>query len=175
MTPSDEQECRDMLYTGHLLNGPAAVRYPRGVGSGKAVDAQVMTQLSLGKARVVSEGKELAILCFGTLLQQAIPVAEKLGATLIDMRFVKPLDTTLIKQLSESHQHFVTIEENSIAGGAGSGVNEYLQAQRINRPVLNIGLPDRFIEQGTQPEIYHMLQLDSEGIEQQIAEYYNNN
>lgn len=174
MTPSDEQECRDMLYTGHLLNGPAAVRYPRGVGSGKAVDAQVMTQLSLGKARVVSEGKELAILCFGTLLQQAIPVAAKLGATLIDMRFVKPLDTTLIKQLSESHQHFVTIEENSIAGGAGSGVNEYLQAQRINRPVLNIGLPDRFIEQGTQPEIYHMLQLDSEGIEQQIAEYYNN-
>ena len=173
MTPSDEQECRDMLYTGHLLKCPAAVRYPRGVGSGKTV-TQVMNQLPLGKAKVISEGKDLAILCFGTLLQQTISVAHKLGATLIDMRFVKPLDTTLIKQLTESHQRFVTIEENSIAGGAGSGVNEYLQAQRINRPVLNIGLPDKFIEQGSQEEIYNMLRLDSEGIEQQIAEYYNN-
>ena len=172
MTPSDEQECRDMLYTGHLLKCPAAVRYPRGVGSGKAIESKTMNRLPLGKANIISEGNDLAILCFGTLLQQALPVAQKLGATLVDMRFVKPLDTELIKQLSKSHQQFVTIEENSIAGGAGSSVNEYLQAQRINRPVLNIGLPDKFIEQGSQQEIYHMLQLDSEGIEQQIKAYY---
>ncbi|WP_435237595.1 1-deoxy-D-xylulose-5-phosphate synthase [Psychromonas sp. PT13] len=172
MTPSDEQECRDMLYTGHLLKCPAAVRYPRGVGSGKIIESKTMSQLPLGKAKMVSEGKDIAILCFGTLLQQAIPVAQKLGATLVDMRFVKPLDTELIKSLSNSHQKFVTIEENSIAGGAGSSINEYLQAERINRPVLNIGLPDKFIEQGSQQEIYHMLKLDSEGIEQQINQYY---
>jgi 1-deoxy-D-xylulose-5-phosphate synthase len=171
MTPSDEQECRNMLYTGHLLNQPAAVRYPRGHGSGIAVQKE-MIQLSIGKAKMVNEGQKLAILCFGTLLHQAYPVAEKLGATLIDMRFVKPLDTQLIKQLAETHSQFVTIEENSIAGGAGSAVNEYLQAEQINLPVLNLGLPDQFIEQGTQQEIYQLLRLDSQGIEQRIRSYF---
>ena len=172
MTPSDEQECRDMLYTGHLLKQPAAVRYPRGVGSGIAVQKQ-MQQLTIGKAKVVCEGQDLAILCFGTLLQAALPVAQKLGATLVDMRFVKPLDKQLIYQLTKRHKQLVTIEENSIAGGAGSSVNEYLQSEKINLPVLNLGLPDQFIEQGTQQEIYHLLGLDSQGIEKQINSYFN--
>ncbi len=172
MAPSDEQECRDMLYTGHLLKQPAAVRYPRGIGSGIEVNKQ-MKQLVIGKAKVICEGKNLAILCFGTLLQQALPVAQKLGATLVDMRFVKPLDKQLLEQLSKTHQQFVTIEENSIAGGAGSSVNEYLMAQKINLPVLNLGLPDQFIEQGSQQEIYQLLGLDSDGIERQISEYFN--
>jgi len=172
MAPSDEQECRNMLYTGHLLKQPAAVRYPRGVGTGIKIEKQ-MTSLAIGKAKVVYEGQKMAILCFGTLLQQALPVAQKLGATLVDMRFVKPLDQALLKQLSKTHKQFVTIEENSIAGGAGSSVNEYFMAQKINLSVLNIGLPDQFIEQGTQQEIYQLLELDSEGIARQINAYFN--
>ena len=172
MVPSDEQECRNMLYTGHLLKQPAAVSYPRGIGSGITIKKQ-MTQLEIGKANVICNGEELAILCFGTLLQQALPVADKLNATLVDMRFVKPIDKQLIKQLAKTHKQFVTIEENSIAGGAGSSVNEYLQAEKLNIPVLNIGLPDEFIEQGTQQEIYQLLQLDSAGIEEQIHNYFS--
>lgn len=172
MTPSDEQECRDMLYTGHLLKQPAAVRYPRGTGPGVEVNKQ-MTALEVGKGRIVKERQKMAILCFGTFLQEALPVAEKLNATIVDMRFVKPLDTRLILQLAESHQQFVTIEENSIAGGAGSAVNEFLMSQSINISVLNLGLPDEFIEQGTQQEIYQLLKLDSAGIEQQINKYFN--
>lgn len=172
MAPSDEQECRNMLYTGHLLKQPAAVRYPRGVGTGIKIDKQ-MTQLEIGKAKIVSAGDKMAILCFGSLLQQALPVAQKLGATLVDMRFVKPLDHALLDQLSKTYKQFVTIEENSIAGGAGSSVNEYFMAQKINLSVLNIGLPDQFIEQGTQQEIYQLLGLDSEGIARQISTYFN--
>ena len=171
MAPSDEQECRDMLYTGHLLNSPAAVRYPRGSGTGIAVTT-AMTQLEIGKAKVIAEGKETAILCFGTFLQAAIPVAEKLNATLVDMRFVKPLDQTLLIKLAQTHSQIVTIEENSIAGGAGSAVSEFLMTQRYTGQILHLGLPDSFIEQGTQQEIYHMLKLDSEGIEQQILNFF---
>jgi len=170
MVPSDEKECRDMLYTGHLLNTPAAVRYPRGNGSGIAVTAE-MTQLAIGKANVHSTGEQLLILCFGTLLQATKPVAEKLNATLVDMRFVKPLDTGLITRLSSSHSHIVTIEENSIAGGAGSAVNELLAQQQYAGKILNLGLPDSFIEQGTQEEIYQLLQLDNAGIELQISTF----
>jgi len=172
MTPSDEQECRNMLYTGHLLNTPAAVRYPRGSGTGIKVE-QEMTALEIGKANVVKEGKSLAILCFGTFLQAATPVADKLNATLVDMRFVKPLDKALLTELTQSHTQIVTIEENSIAGGAGSAVNEFLLTQKFTGHVLNLGLPDTFVEQGTQPEIYEMLQLDSKGIEAQIKAFFN--
>jgi len=172
MTPSDEQECRNMLFTGHMLTTPAAVRYPRGTGTGIEIDKQ-MQQLEIGKGKRIREGEKLAILCFGTLLQQAIPVAEKLNATLVDMRFVKPLDKELLTELATSHSQFVTIEENCIAGGAGSAVNEYLMAQRLNRCTLNLGIPDTFIEQGTQQEIYQLLQLDSAGIEAQINGYFN--
>ncbi|MEI6897326.1 MAG: 1-deoxy-D-xylulose-5-phosphate synthase [Psychromonas sp.] len=171
MAPSDEQECRDMLYTGHLLNTPAAVRYPRGTGTAINVN-KTMKAMEIGKAKVIRKGEQLAILCFGTLLQQAIPVAEKLNATLVDMRFVKPIDEALLSELATTHGKFVTIEENSIAGGAGSAVNEYFMAQRLRLEVLNIGLPDKFIEQGSQQEIYHLLQLDSEGIDAQINDYF---
>ncbi|MCP5077099.1 MAG: 1-deoxy-D-xylulose-5-phosphate synthase [Psychromonas sp.] len=172
MTPSDEQECRDMLYTGHMLDKPVAVRYPRGTGTGITIDKK-MKAFEIGKANIVSRGEKLAILCFGTLLQQAIPVAKKLNATLVDMRFVKPLDAELLIELAQSHAQFVTIEENSIAGGAGSGVNEFFMAQKLNRATLNLGLPDEFVEQGSQEEIYQLLQLDSAGIESQIESYFS--
>lgn len=172
MTPSDEQECRNMLYTGHLLNTPAAVRYPRGSGTGIEVDSS-MTMLEIGKAKVIAEGKKTAILCFGTFLQAAIPVAEKLNATIIDMRFVKPLDQSLLIQLAQTHTQIVTVEENSILGGAGSAVSEFLMSQQYTGKILHLGLPDSFVEQGTQAEIYHMLQLDSEGIAAQIDAFFN--
>lgn len=171
MTPSDEQQCRDMLYTGHLMNTPAAVRYPRGTGTGIKV-TEKMTQLEIGKANVVATGETLLILCFGTFLQAAKPVAEKLNATLVDMRFVKPLDHNLLDTLSQTHSKIVTIEENSIAGGAGSAVSEYLRSQHYMGQILHLGLPDLFIEQGSQEQIYHMLKLDSEGIEQQILDFF---
>ena len=172
MTPSDEQECRDMLYTGHLLNSPAAVRYPRGSGTGITVNKQ-MTQLAIGKANLIAEGNTLLILCFGTFLQAAKPVAEKLNATLVDMRFVKPLDQSLLTTLSATHSQIVTIEENSIAGGAGSAVSEFLMTQQYSGKILHLGLPDSFIEQGTQQEIYTMLKLDSAGIEEQITNLFS--
>ena len=173
MTPSNEQEFHHMLYTGYMLNSPAAVRYPRGKGTGQVID-ETMTQIDIGKANVVLKGKECAIFCFGTLLQAARPVALQLGATLVDMRFVKPLDKTLLDELAKTHQQFVTIEENSIAGGAGSAVNEYFMSQKYLFPILNLGLPDEFIEQGTQEEIYTLLKLDSNGIKAQIKAYFNN-
>ncbi len=170
MTPSDENECRMMLSTGYQLNHPAAVRYPRGSGCGAKINAE-LTTLPVGKGRIVRQGQGIALLCFGTLLHQAKSVAEKLDATLVDMRFVKPLDTELLKAIAPQHDVLVTIEENAIQGGAGSAVNEWMMTQRILKPVLNIGLPDRFIEQGSQEEIYHDLKLDSAGIEQQIRAF----
>ncbi len=170
MTPSDENECRMMLSTGYQLNHPAAVRYPRGSGCGAKINAE-LTTLPVGKGRIVRQGQGIALLCFGTLLHQAKSVAEKLDATLVDMRFVKPLDTELLKAIAPQHDVLVTIEENAIQGGAGSAVNEWMMTQRILKPVLNIGLPDRFIEQGSQEEIYHDLKLDSTGIEQQIRAF----
>jgi len=170
MTPSDENECRLMLNTGYQLPQPAVVRYPRGNGGGAAVTAGSDT-LPIGKGRVIRQGQGLALLCFGTLLQAAKQVAENLDATLVDMRFVKPLDIDLLKTMTEQHDILITVEENAIQGGAGSAVNEWMMKQRILKPVLNIGLPDRFIEQGTQDEIYHDLQLDSVGIEQQIRAF----
>nr|WP_321242921.1 1-deoxy-D-xylulose-5-phosphate synthase [uncultured Tolumonas sp.] len=170
MTPSDENECRLMLTTGYQLNQPAVVRYPRGSGCGAAISTELET-LPIGKGRIVRHGQGIALLCFGTLLHQAKVVAEKLDATLVDMRFVKPLDTELLKTITAQHDILVTVEENAIQGGAGSAVNEWMMTQRLLKPVLNIGLPDRFIEQGTQEEIYHDLKLDSAGIEQQIKDF----
>src|SRR5574344_1990917 len=170
MTPSDEDECRQMLCTGYQLGSPASARYPRGIGSGITPTAQ-MQSLTIGKGRLLRQGKSVAILAFGTLLQQAKPVAEQLGATLADMRFVKPLDEALLGELAASHDYLVTLEDGALLGGAGSAVNEALQRLRLYRPVLNLGLPDRFIEQGTQEEIYQLLGLDSAGIEQSIREF----
>ncbi len=170
MTPSDEDECRKMLYTGYQLGTPASVRYPRGIGSGIEPEL-TMQSLEIGKGRIVRPGKSVAILAFGTLLQQAKPAADRLEATLVDMRFVKPLDETLLGELAASHDYLVTLEDGALMGGAGSAVNEALQRLRLYKPVLNLGLPDRFIEQGTQEEIYSLLGLDSVGIESSIRSF----
>lgn len=170
MAPSDENECRQMLYTAYQHKGPAAVRYPRGSATGITPDAQ-MTALPVGKGRVVRAGNKIAILAFGTLLQHATKVAESLDATLVDMRFVKPLDLALLQQLSCDHQYFVTLEDNAIAGGAGSAVNEAVAALQLQVQILNLGLPDHFIRHGTQEQLYAELGLDSAGIEQRIRSY----
>ncbi|MCS3769005.1 1-deoxy-D-xylulose-5-phosphate synthase [Aeromonas hydrophila] len=170
MTPSDENECRQMLYTGYQCNGPAAVRYPRGSGTGIQVESE-MQALALGKGRIVRQGKGTAILAFGTLLQQAKAAAEALDATLVDMRFVKPMDEALVRSLAATHDQFVTLEDNAIMGGAGSAVNELLMRSKQCKPVLNLGLPDRFVEQGTQEEIYALLGLDGAGIQRSIEQW----
>lgn len=167
MAPSDLNECRQMLYTGHRLDRPAAVRYPRG-SAGSADINVAMTELEIGKGKVVREGEKLAILSFGTLLENAQAVAEELNATLVDMRFVKPLDTVLLEELVVTHERFVTLEDNAIAGGAGSAVSEYLSAQGHMKPIKLLGLPDEFIKHGSQTEIHAELGLSSEGISQQI-------
>ncbi|SMB25503.1 1-deoxyxylulose-5-phosphate synthase, thiamine-requiring, FAD-requiring [Serratia proteamaculans] len=167
MTPSDENECRQMLYTGYHYNeGPSAVRYPRGNGTGASLEP--LSALPIGKGVVRREGEKLAILNFGTLLPEAAQVAENLNATLVDMRFVKPLDEQLVLELAASHDTLVTLEENAIMGGAGSGVNELLMAKRRVVPVLNIGLPDYFVSQGSQEEVRSDLGLDAAGIQRQI-------
>ncbi len=171
MAPSDENECRQMLYTAYQHQGPAAVRYPRGAATGVAPDTQ-MTALPLGKAVQIRAGRQLAILAFGTLLQQARAVADKLDATLIDMRFIKPLDLALLQQLAQDHSRFVTLEDNAIAGGAGSAVNEAVAALQLPVSLLNLGLPDHFIRHGSQEELYAELGLDSAGIEQAIRQHW---
>ncbi|MEI7215718.1 1-deoxy-D-xylulose-5-phosphate synthase [Pectobacterium carotovorum] len=170
MTPSDENECRQMLHTGyHYQKGPTAVRYPRGNGTG--TELTPLSELPIGKGVVRRQGETIAILNFGTLLPEAQIAAEKLNATLVDMRFVKPLDEALLEELAQSHSTFVTLEENAVMGGAGSGVNEFLMAKRLAVSVLNIGLPDVFIPQGSQEEIRADLGLDATGIERRITQW----
>lgn len=166
MTPSDENECRQMLHTGYHHNGPAAVRYPRGNGTG--ADLKPLEIMPIGKGIVRREGEKIAILCFGTLLAQAQLVADNLNATLVDMRFVKPLDEALVLEMAASHEVLVTVEENAIMGGAGSGVNELLIAKRQLVPVLNLGLSDSFVPQGEQEEMRAEFGLDAAGIQRQI-------
>lgn len=170
MTPADENECRQMLYTGYCYRaGPVAVRYPRGTGTG--AELQPLACIPIGKGVVKRQGEKLAILNFGVLLDEAVQVADSLNATLADMRFVKPLDQALILELAVSHDALITLEENAIAGGAGSGVNELLMRMRCKVPVLNIGLPDEFIPQGTQQEIRADYGLCAEGILQTIRQW----
>jgi 1-deoxy-D-xylulose-5-phosphate synthase len=170
MTPSDENECRQMLYTGHQHSGPSAVRYPRGAGTGAEIQHQ-FTALEIGKGRIVRQGKKVAILNFGALLPHAQTAADTLDATVADMRFVKPLDEALIRDLAQQHDVLVTLEENAIAGGAGAGVIEFLMKEKLLKPTLNLGLPDQFIHQGTQSELHAELGLDAAGIEQAIRDY----
>ena len=170
MAPADENECRQMLYTGYLHEGPASVRYPRGKGPGVAV-IKAMTALPLGKAEIRHHGSRIALLAWGSMVTPALVAGKQLSATVVNMRFVKPLDETLLLELAKSHDLFITIEENVLSGGAGSAVNTFLQAQRILMPVLNIGLPDRFIEQGTREELLAICGLDSQGIIHQIEAF----
>ena len=170
MAPADENECRQMLYTGYLHKGPASVRYPRGKGPGVPVDC-TMTALPIGKAELRHQGGRIAILAFGSMVTPSVEAGKQLGATVVNMRFVKPIDEALILELAKSHDVIVTVEENVVAGGAGSAVNEFLQAQRIVMPVLNIGLPDAFIEQGTREELLSFCGLDTQGILQSIEQF----
>ncbi|MDP3877824.1 MAG: 1-deoxy-D-xylulose-5-phosphate synthase [Methylobacter sp.] len=163
MAPADENECRQMLYTGFLHEGPASVRYPRGKGPGVAVN-KTMTALPIGKAELRHQGGRIAILAWGSMVTPALEAGKQLGATVVNMRFVKPIDTELLLELAKSHDVLVTVEENVLAGGAGSAVNDFLQAQHILMPVLNIGLPDSFIEQGTREELLALCGLDVQGI-----------
>jgi 1-deoxy-D-xylulose-5-phosphate synthase len=163
MAPSDENECRQMLYTAYHYNGPAAVRYPRGAGTGVEPD-QTMTKLPIGKGRIIRDGKDIAILSFGHLLPDALVAAEQLDATVVDMRFVKPLDKELINRIVETHQGILTVEENALMGGAGSAVNEYLLNNGIQIPVRNIGLPDEYIEHGSTLDLKARIKLNEHGI-----------
>jgi 1-deoxy-D-xylulose-5-phosphate synthase len=170
MAPADENECRQMLYTGHKLNQPAAVRYPRGTGSGVEIQQQ-MQAIEIGKARTIRRGKAVAILSFGNLLPFAEAAADEIDATVIDMRFVKPIDKEMIDSLTIDHPLFVTLEDGAITGGAGSAVGEYLMANRHKNDLLQLGIPDQFIMQGTQSEMYTELGLDTQGIVQSIAKF----
>jgi len=163
MTPSDEQETRLLLTTGYLHEGPAAVRYPRGTGPNSKTSSSLDT-VTIGQAVVREKGQGVALLCFGPLLHAAKPVAKELGATLVDMRFVKPLDESLIRELAGNHSLLVTLEDNTIAGGAGAAVSEYLAAQGLVVPILPLGLPDRYVDHASQAQQYRECGLDSEGI-----------
>lgn len=159
MAPADENECRQMLYTGYLHKGPAAVRYPRGKGPGLQPQAE-MSALTVGQSARVRSGEKIAILAWGSMVQPCTRVAEKLGASLINMRFIKPLDTVAILQAAAEHDALVTVEENAVAGGAGSAVNELLTLHGVHINVLNLGLADDFIEHGTREECLALAGLD---------------
>ena len=161
--PSDENQCRQMLQSAWLHDGPAAVRYPRGEGCGVAIDPTLST-LEIGKAQVIREGSGVAILNFGVLLDQAMLAGETLGATVVDMRWVKPLDVDLLRSLASQHECLITLEENAIAGGAGSGVAEWLAESKIDCAVRHVGIPDAFIAHAGQGECRQLAGLTSDSI-----------
>ncbi|HIE01498.1 MAG TPA: 1-deoxy-D-xylulose-5-phosphate synthase [Thiotrichaceae bacterium] len=168
MVPADENECRQMLTTGFQQDGPCAVRYPRGCGVGVPVNPK-LTSLPIGKAQLRRQGQTVALLVFGTLLKAALEAAEQLDATVVNMRYVKPLDVEMILQMAKQHELLVTIEENVIIGGAGSAINECLQAHADSTRVLNLGLPDRFIAHGDTGTLLAQCGLDAEGIVQAVT------
>jgi 1-deoxy-D-xylulose-5-phosphate synthase len=171
MAPGDENECRQMLYTATTLEGPAAVRYPRGTGPGVTI-ADEMTALPIGRAELRrSGGSGLALLAFGAMVTPATVLAERLDATLVNMRFIKPLDTALLRQIASTHAGIVTIEDNAVAGGAGSACSEALDAEGLITPRLHIGIPDRFIEHGSRDECLAAAGLDLAGIAASIERW----
>ena len=172
MTPSDEGETYRALSTGFDFNGPAAVRYPRGKGIGIPID-KGMRPLEIGKGLVRRDGNTIAIFAFGSMVKAALEAAERLGATLVDMRFVKPLDEQLISELAANHQLVVTVEESAVMGGAGSAVNEFLAQTSTPIQTLNLGLPDRFLEHGKPFEMLDEINLNCEGIIQAIKNKQN--
>ena len=167
MAPADENECRAMLCTGFQYTGPAAIRYPRGTGPGVAINDH-LEPLPIGKADLRRRGHGLALLSFGAMLPAATTIAAELGATLVNMRFVKPLDEAMIVELARTHDAFVTLEDNAIAGGAGSAVAECLATHGITQPILHLGLPDRYLEHGSREEVLTMAGLDLPGIRHAI-------
>ncbi len=166
MAPANERECRQMLSTGFAHDGPAAVRYPRGGGPGELPEggSEDLETLPVGRAEVVREGRGLAILSFGALLETALAAGEALDATVVNMRFIKPLDTALLAQLAASHQGFVTLEDHARGGGAGSAVLEWLSAEGLTRPCQVLGIPDAFTEHGSREQILADCGLDTAGV-----------
>ncbi|RMG58557.1 MAG: 1-deoxy-D-xylulose-5-phosphate synthase [Gammaproteobacteria bacterium] len=169
MTPASEDECRRMLCTGYAHNGPAAVRYPRGRGPGILPDKR-LEPLPLGKGEILRSGRRIALLMFGSLLDACTAAADELDATLANMRFVKPLDEALIERLAAEHELLVTVEDNVVAGGAGSAVAEYLAEAGVTRPMIHLGLPDRFVEHGSREELLSECGLDAAGIVRRIRQ-----
>jgi 1-deoxy-D-xylulose-5-phosphate synthase len=167
MAPSDENECASMLTTGFHHNGPAAVRYPRGTGPGAKVQ-RALEAIPIGKAEVRREGREVAILAFGSVVTAALAAGESINATVVNMRFVKPLDKDLVLELARTHSLIVTVEENVLAGGAGAAVNECLASAGLTPELLNLGLPDHFVEHGDPKQLLAECGLDIEGIRRQI-------
>ena len=171
MAPADEAECRRMLTTGFRHAGPAAVRYPRGTGPGRAVE-QELTTLPIGKAEVRREGRRIALLAFGSPLTAAETVAREIDATLVNMRFVKPLDTELLRQLAQTHEAFVTIEDNAVQGGAGSAVAEFFAAEGLVRPLLQLGLPDEFLDHASREDLLAQSGIDADGIRRAVRQRF---
>jgi 1-deoxy-D-xylulose-5-phosphate synthase len=171
LTPADENECRQALYTAFRQNHPVAVRYPRGSGAGTAIQAQ-MSEIPFGKGEVRRHGQRIAILAFGTVLYPALAAAERLDATVANMRFAKPLDVALVTELAGSHEIIVTVEEGCTMGGAGSAVLEALAAAGLTVSVLNLGLPDAFVEHGDPAKLLALCGLDAAGIEQAIVQRF---
>ncbi len=171
LTPADENECRQALYTAFMQQHPVAVRYPRGSGAGTAIQAQ-MTEIPFGKGELRRRGQRVAILAFGTVLYPALAAAEKLNASVANMRFAKPLDVALVIELARTHDAIVTVEEGCVTGGAGSAVLEALAAEGILVPVLSLGLPDQFIEHGDPGKLLALCGLDAVGIEQSIVKRF---
>ena len=167
MTPADENETRQMLFTGMQIDGPSSIRYPRGTGPGVEVEDH-MTALPIGRAQVRREGQRVALLAFGTMVAPAQSIGDQKDYTVVNMRFVKPIDTELIESIAQSHDLIITIEENAIPGGAGAGVLEHLASIGNTTPVKLIGLPDRFVEHGSREELLTECQLDEEGLISQI-------
>jgi 1-deoxy-D-xylulose-5-phosphate synthase len=172
MAPADENECRQMLYTASTLSSPAIVRYPRGSGPGVAQVAE-MSALPVGKAQLRREGKSgLALLAFGALVAPAAQIAEALDATLVNMRFVKPLDEELTVAIAARHRALITIEENAVQGGAGSAVGELLAAEGLSVPLLQLGIPDRFIEHGSREGCLTAAGLDAAGLRASVERWW---
>ena len=171
LAPSDENECRRALTTAFRQNHPVAVRYPRGAGAGAVVES-ALNEWPWGKGEIRRKGQRIAILAFGTLLHPALAAAEHLGATVADMKFIKPLDTALVLELARSHDALVTVEEGCVMGGAGSAVLETLAAAGVNKAVLQLGLPDIFVEHGDPAKLIALCGLDAAGIEMSILKRF---
>ncbi len=171
MAPADENECRQMLTTAYHHSGPSAVRYPRGTGPGVTISPS-LSSIEIGKAEIKRQGKKIAILAFGSMVSIAEEAAKTLEATIINMRFVKPLDTALITQIAQSHELLITIEENTTLGGAGSAVAEYLLSEGIDTPISLMGLPDQFIDHGQHPQQLRDCGLSVEGIIDTARRYF---
>ena len=171
MAASDENECRQMLTTAHHYLGPAAVRYPRGAGIGAVIEKE-LTSIEIGKGQIKLHGKSVAILAFGSMVSHSVTAGTELGATVANMRFIKPLDVELVKQLAAEHDYLVTVEEGCIMGGAGAAVAEALAAEGIVKPILMLGLPDKFIDHGDPAALLAGVGLDAKGIAASIRQRY---